>query len=89
MPEIKTYVGVWLGLIAGTIMEVVLRSLSGEASQIVPIIGLIASAQAIAISLYYQHLRYDGMKLAALPIAAVAGVVFLAISAVIVGMNMM
>jgi Prokaryotic Cytochrome C oxidase subunit IV len=81
MPGIKLYVGIWLGLIIATVMEVLVRSLPGAASMIVLIISLIASAKAIAIALYYQHLRYDGIRLSALPLAAIIGIVFLAASA--------
>jgi len=62
-------------------MEVVVRSLPGGASVIVLIISLIASAKAVTIALYYQHLRYDGIRLSALPLAAIVGIVFLAVSA--------
>ena len=81
MPGIKLYVGIWLGLVIATVMEVVVRSLPGAASIIVLIISLIASAKAIAIALYYQHLSYDGIRLSALPLAAIVGIVFLAVSA--------
>jgi hypothetical protein len=81
MPGIKLYVGIWLGLVIATVMEVVVRSLPGTASLIVLVIGLIASAKAIAIALYYQHLRYDGIRLSTLPLAAIVGIVFLAVSA--------
>ncbi|HTY76042.1 MAG TPA: cytochrome C oxidase subunit IV family protein [Candidatus Nanoarchaeia archaeon] len=81
MPGIKLYIGIWLGLVLATVMEVVVRSLPGTVSTLVLIIMLIASAKAIAISLYYQHLKYEGIRLAALPIAAVIGIIFLAVSA--------
>ena len=81
MPGIKLYVGIWLGLVLATVMEVVVRSLPGGASLIVLIISIIASAKAIAIAMYYQHLHYDGIRLSALPLAAVIGIVFLAVSA--------
>jgi hypothetical protein len=81
MPGIKLYIGIWLALIVATIMEVVIRSLPGPASVFLSVILLIAGAKAIAISLYYQNLRYEGIKLATLPLAAVVGVVFLAVSA--------
>ena len=81
MAGIKLYIGIWLGLVFATIMEVVVRSLSGAASVFVLIILLIASVKAIAISLYYQNLRYEGIRLATLPLAAVVGIVFLAVSA--------
>ncbi|HUK85454.1 MAG TPA: cytochrome C oxidase subunit IV family protein [Candidatus Acidoferrum sp.] len=81
MAGIKLYIGIWLGLVIATVMEVVVRSLPGGASLIVLVIGLIAGAKAIVISLYYQHLRYEGIRLAALPLAAVIGVVFLGVSA--------
>ena len=81
MPGIKLYIGIWLGLVVATIMEVVIRSLPGPASIFLSIVLLIAGIKAIAISLYYQNLRYEGIKLASLPLAAVVGVVFLAVSA--------
>ena len=81
MPGIKLYVGIWLGLVIATVMEVVVRSLPTAVSVIVLIISMIAAVKAIAIALYYQHLRYEGIRLAALPIAAVIGVVFLGVSA--------
>ena len=81
MAGIKLYIGIWLGLVFATIMEVVVRSLPGAASLFVVIIMLIASVKAIAISLYYQNLRQEGIRLATLPIAAVVGIVFLAVSA--------
>jgi hypothetical protein len=81
MAGIKLYIGIWLGLVFATVMEVVVRSLPGSASLFVLIIMLIASAKAIVISLYYQNLRHEGIRLATLPIAAVVGIVFLAVSA--------
>ncbi len=81
MTRIKLYIGIWLGLVVATIMEVVVKSLPGPASIFVFIILLIASVKAIAISLYYQNLRYEGIRLATLPLAAVVGLVFLAVSA--------
>jgi hypothetical protein len=81
MPGIKIYIGIWLGLVLATVMEVVVRSLPGSTSFIVLVISLIASAKAMAIALYYQHLRYDGIRLATLPLAAIIGVVFLGVSA--------
>jgi hypothetical protein len=81
MTGIKLYIGIWLGLVVATIMEVVVKSLPGPASIFVFIILLIASVKAIAISLYYQNLRYEGIRLATLPLAAVVGLVFLAVSA--------
>jgi hypothetical protein len=81
MPGIKLYIGIWLGLVIATVMEVAVRSLPGTTSVIVLVISLIAGAKAIAIALYYQHLRYEGIRLATLPLAAVVGVVFLGVSA--------
>ena len=81
MPGLKLYIGIWLGLVIATVMEVVVRSLPGSTSILVLVIGMIAAVKAIAIALYYQHLRYEGIRLAALPLAAVVGVVFLGVSA--------
>ncbi|MGA2682338.1 MAG: cytochrome C oxidase subunit IV family protein [Candidatus Bathyarchaeia archaeon] len=85
MPSMKMYVGIWLGLVVATVVEVVTRSLAGAASLLALIILLISSGKALTIALYYQHLRYEDRKLAILPIAAVVGVIFLAIAA---GMSM-
>jgi cytochrome c oxidase subunit 4 len=81
MPGMKVYVGIWLGLVAATVMEVVTRSLSGAISVLALIILLISSGKAIVIALYYQHLRYEDRRLAILPIAAVVGVIFLGVAA--------
>jgi caa(3)-type oxidase subunit IV len=80
MPGIKTYVGIWLGLVVATIMEVVTRSLPGAVSLLALTILLISSAKAIFIALYYQHLRFESWRLAVLPIAAIVGIALLAIS---------
>ncbi len=50
---------------------------------IMTIIILIASAKAIIIALYYQHLRYEGIRLAVLPLAAIVALAALAITAII------
>ena len=81
MPGIKLYIGIWLGLVAATILEVVTRSLPGAVSVLVLVIMLISCGKAITIALYYQHLRYEGIRVAALPIAAVVAIVILAVSA--------
>jgi cytochrome c oxidase subunit IV len=81
MPGIKLYVGIWLGLVVATIMEVVTRSLPGAVSLLALTILLISSAKAIFIALYYQHLRFESWKLSVLPIAAIVGIALLAISA--------
>ncbi len=81
MPGIKLYVGIWLGLVVATIMEVVTRSLPGAASLLALTILLISSAKAIFIALYYQHLRFESWRLAVLPLAAIVGIALLGISA--------
>ncbi len=81
MPGIKLYVGIWLGLVGATILEVVTRSLPGSASLLVMIIVLIAATKAVVIALYYQHLHYEGIRLATLPLAAIVALAILAISA--------
>lgn len=82
MAGIKLYLAIWAGLVAATIVEVLLRTLSG-AVVFGLIIGLllIAAAKAVTIAMYYQHLRYETWRLAVLPIAAVVGIAFLGISA--------
>ena len=87
MPGIKLYVGIWAGLVAATVMEVVTRSLPGAASILALTILLISSAKAIFIALYYQHLRFESWRLAVLPISALVGIALLAVSAVL-SMNM-
>ena len=82
MPGMKMYVAIWLGLVVATVMEVVTRSLPGALSVLALIILLISSGKAIAIAMYYQHLRYEDRRLAILPIAAVIGVIVLAVAAI-------
>ncbi len=81
MPGIKLYVGIWLALVIATVFEVVTRSLPGAVSVLVFVIVLISCGKAIAIALYYQHLRYEGIRVAVLPIAALVAMVILAVSA--------
>jgi len=81
MPGMKFYVGIWAGLVAATIMEVVTRSLSGTFAVLSVIILLISSGKAVTIAMYFQHLRYENKSLALLPIAAVVGVIVLAVAA--------
>jgi len=82
MPGMKLYVGIWLALVAATVVEVVTRSLPGALSILSLIILLISSGKAITIAMYYQHLRYEDKRLAILPIAAVVGVIILAAAAI-------
>jgi heme/copper-type cytochrome/quinol oxidase subunit 3 len=82
MPTMKMYVGIWLALVVATVAEVVTRSLAGAASLFVVIILLISSGKAITIAMYYQHLRYEDWRLAILPIAAVIGIIFLMVAAI-------
>jgi len=81
MPGMKFYVGIWAGLVAATVMEVVTRSLSGAFVVLSSVILLISTGKAVAIAMYFQHLRYEDKRLALLPIAAVLGVIFLAVAA--------
>ena len=81
MPGTKFYVGIWLGLVVATVLEVTTRSLPGSLSILGLVILLISSGKAIAIALYYQHLRYENWRLAVLPVAAVVGVVLLGAAA--------
>ena len=62
-------------------MEVVTRSLPGALSVLALIILVIASAKAIFIAMYYQHLRFENWRLAVLPVSAVIAIALLAISA--------
>jgi cytochrome c oxidase subunit 4 len=82
MAGIKLYIAIWAGLVAATIVEVLLRTLVGAVVFGV-VIGLllIAAAKAVTIAMYYQHLRYETWRLALLPIAAVVGVALLGLSA--------
>jgi len=83
MAGVKLYVGIWLILVVATITEVLTRSLPGSTSLLVTIIIVIASAKAIIIALYYQHLRYEGIRVAAMPLAAIVALAILAVTAVI------
>ena len=77
----KFYVGIWAGLVAATVMEVVTRSIPGAFAVVSVIILLISSGKAVTIAMYFQHLRYENKSLAILPIAAVIAVVILAVAA--------
>jgi len=77
----KFYVEIWAALVAATVMEVVTRSLSGAFAVLSVIILLISSGKAITIAMYFQHLWYEDKRLALLPIAAVLGVIILAVAA--------
>jgi cytochrome c oxidase subunit IV len=83
MASNKKYIAIWAILVVATILEVVTRTLPGANSTLITIIILIASVKAIIIALYYQHLRYEGIRLAALPIAALVALAFLAVTAII------
>lgn len=83
MANAKLYVEIWAILVVATILEVVTRTLPGPNSTLITIIILIASAKAIIIAMYYQHLRYEGIRLAAIPLSAIVALVFLAVTAVI------
>ncbi len=77
----KIYVGIWVGLMAASAMEVAVRIFAGDAATVIFFISIVAAVQAIIVSMYYQHLRYEQIQLAALPLAAVASVAFLAVAA--------
>ena len=77
----KSYVVIWAGLVAATVMEVVTRSIPGAFAVISVIILLISSGKAVTIAMYFQHLRYENKSLALLPIAAVIGVIILGVAA--------
>ncbi len=81
MTRLGVYIGIWVGLMAATSMELVVRLFVGESALVVLFIGIVAAVQAIIVSMYYQHLRYEKIQLATLPIAAVASIVFLGIAA--------
>ncbi len=81
MHGMKFYVGIWAGLVAATVTEVMTRSLPGTFAVISGVILLISSGKAVTIAMYFQHLRYENKSLALLPIAAVLGVIILAVAA--------
>ncbi len=80
MPGLKLYIGIWAGLVIATIVEVLIRTTTAAIAGIVLVLILIASAKAISIALYYQHLRYERWELSVLPIAAIVAVTALAIA---------
>ncbi len=69
MASYRLYVTIWALLVAATLMEVVTRFLPAGISLLITGIITIATAKAILIALYFQHLRYETKMLAALPIA--------------------
>ncbi|MFB3888015.1 MAG: cytochrome C oxidase subunit IV family protein [Candidatus Bathyarchaeia archaeon] len=83
MPGVRLYVGIWLVLVAATIAEAVTVSLPASAQLLVTIIMIIATAKAVLIALYYQHLRYEGRAIAVLPLAGIVALAALAVTAII------
>ncbi len=83
MASAKLYIGIWLALVVATVLEVVTRFLPGSTQILVFFIVLIASAKAIIIALYYQHLRYEGIRVAAMPIAAIVALGGLSITMIL------
>lgn len=82
MAGIRFYIAVWAGLVAATVVEVVLRTTAGAvAAGLIIALLIIAGAKAVTIAMYYQHLRYETWRLSVLPIAAVIGIAMLGISA--------
>ncbi len=82
MPGIRVYIGIWAALVVATVVEVLLRTLSGAVvAGIVLALLFIAAGKAVTIAMYYQHLRYESWRVALLPIAAVVGVSILGLSA--------
>lgn len=81
MNKTMLYVAIWLGLVFATILEVLTRSIVASVSVFTITILAIASAKAIFIALYYQHLRFESWKLAILPVSAVIAIILLAVSA--------
>ncbi len=81
MTRIRVYIGIWVGLMAATTMELVVRLFAGESALVILFISIVAAVQAIIVSMYYQNLRYEKIQLATLPIAAVVAIVFLGIAA--------
>ncbi len=69
MASYRLYVTIWVLLVAATLMEVVTRFLPAGISLLITGIITIATAKAILIALYFQHLRYETKMLAVLPIA--------------------
>jgi cytochrome c oxidase subunit 4 len=81
MTGVKLYVGIWLGLVLATVLEVATKSIVASLSVLALVIIAIASVKAIFIALYYQHLRYESWRLAVLPVSAVIGIILLALAA--------
>jgi hypothetical protein len=63
------------------VVEVTIRYVGGAAVAIILLLVIIAAAKAVTISLFYQHLRWESFSLGILPLAAVIGVIILAVAA--------
>lgn len=81
MSRLGIYIGIWVGLMTATAMELVVRLFVGESILVVLFIAIVASVQAIVVSMFYQHLRYEKIQLSILPLAAIVAIVFLSIAA--------
>jgi hypothetical protein len=78
----RFYIEVWAILVAATIMEVVVRSLSYIAMFIVAGIISIAWIKAILIALYFQGLKKEPFALSAIPLAALILLFLLLLTAI-------
>ncbi len=83
MTNYRTYVVIWVILVSATILEVETRFLSGGASLLFGSIVAISAAKAVIIALYFQHLRYEPRSIKVLPIAALAALGALAVTAIV------
>lgn len=65
------YVGVWIGLVIFTLLEVLVLGLElGTILMVLLVLGL-ASVKAILVALFYQHLRYEPPSLGWFYVASV------------------
>ncbi len=85
MPSYKLYISIWVFLVAATVMEVVTRFLPAGISLLITGILVIATAKAILIALFYQHLRFETRILSILPISGILVLSTLLIVSILAG----
>ncbi len=67
--SVKSYVGIWLALMAGTILTVVAAKI--DLGPFNPIVALaIATTKAVLVVLFFMHVKYAHEKLTKLVIVA-------------------
>ncbi len=61
--KIALTIGIWIYLVAATVLEVVIFYLLPAAAIVNLSIGILAASKAVLIVMYYMHLRYESRSI--------------------------